>query len=373
MFDEIPADRDPDLWKSCLDWEMRTHQFHLKLIDQMEPSDAIIICLIGTSAPMRKIIAYALDKLELRCCIQDRGTGGVQFLDRIENPVYRFVHDQQLPGKREFLHNTLTDFGKHILTPEIRDLQEGIEQEIGEICENKGYSWSYQALKVIYYSRMIAYDIEQYFRTHELKYDPQTVVCSAFGEGFEQCAMTWKALLPSYLGLQHPIENDYHFSVSGAPFLQTAVFSERIHIDRDIRLFLWTNTFVKHSIHGKQSKKTDISIGLFSRAAAKLGDPQRCIRLDTERFTKTGVSLEIRDVNDTLYWYSEMRETIFEISENEITVPVYAATRIGGTPPDDVYYIIGEHINYDTFRDFLMRAAANVNPTHRNPICMIRR
>jgi hypothetical protein len=64
---------------------------------------------------------------------------------------------------------------------------------------------------------MIAYDIQKAFSERGLVYDPANVECVASGEGFEECAMTWKSMVARYLGLAHPIENDYELSVSGAP------------------------------------------------------------------------------------------------------------------------------------------------------------
>ena len=46
-------------------------------------------------------------------------------------------------------------------------------------------------------------------------HQPETVRCTAVGEGFEQCAMIWKGMLPEYLGLATPIENDATLSVTG--------------------------------------------------------------------------------------------------------------------------------------------------------------
>ena len=51
-----------------------------------------------------------------------------------------------------------------------------------------------------------------------LSYDPATAACAAFGEGFEQCAMTWKAMVVPYLGLKRPADNIFELSVSGGRF-----------------------------------------------------------------------------------------------------------------------------------------------------------
>ena len=72
-------------------------------------------------------------------------------------------------------------------------------------------------------------EIEGALRSRGFIFDKASVECEGFGESFEGCSMTWKSMLPHYLGLQNPIENNYELSVSDAPVLFNARFVERLH------------------------------------------------------------------------------------------------------------------------------------------------
>ena len=96
-----------------------------------------------------------------------------------------------------------------------------------EAVRHNSDTWNAQALEVIFYNRMIALEIAREFRKRRLQVDPKTVDALAFGEGFEQCATTWKAMVGTYLGWARPIEIDYNLSVSGMPLLRQAKFQER--------------------------------------------------------------------------------------------------------------------------------------------------
>ena len=108
-----------------------------------------------------------------------------------------------------------------------------------EAVRHNSDTWNAQALEVIFYNRMIALEIAREFRKRRLQVDPKTVDALAFGEGFEQCATTWKAMVGTYLGWARPIEIDYNLSVSGMPLLRQAKFQERGALGEDVRLFLW--------------------------------------------------------------------------------------------------------------------------------------
>ena len=92
-------------------------------------------------------------------------------------------------------------------------------------------------------------------------------------------------MLPHYMGLANPIENEFELSVSGAPFLVTAKFKERIALNGDVRLFLW---------EGENGQP----IALFYQAKARLKDPQLFAHIPLKVF-----DLEVRGVApDTIYW-----------------------------------------------------------------------
>jgi hypothetical protein len=343
MYDHMPegckpGGNEPVLWHACRDQELEIHELHMEFVSGMKPDEALIIYPIGESKPMLRLIEHAESTLGARCFVEARRAGGVRFMEGVEDPIRRFLDEEDLPGRREFIHGALTDLGTREAPA---GLAEEIEEEIREACGRIGYDWNYQALKVIYYNRMLAYDIEGTFRGPQgrgpgLTYDPATVDCVACGEGFEQCAMTWKAMLPHYMGLGKPIENDFRLSMSGAPFLMRVELRERVHLGGDVRLFLWDG------VDGER-------IALFCRAAARLRDPLLLARVPVE-----GLSIEIRNVANDLLWPAEdSSESCLKREDGSLPVPVLMGTRRGGDPPDDSYYIIARDISPEDFRSLL--------------------
>ena len=112
-------------------------------------------------------------------------------------------------------------------------------------------------MKVLAGNRVYADEIARESTRLGWEIDPNTVESVAFGEGFEQCAMAWKAMVGDYLGWARPIENDFQLSVSGAPCLFDAQFRERLDLDHDIRLFLW-------------EKPNNLWLGFYARCRGRL-------------------------------------------------------------------------------------------------------
>lgn len=343
MYNQVSNGRDPKLWNAILAWELRIHELHINSISNMKPDEALIIYPIGNSDPMRKLIEHAQKTLGQRCVLVSWQCASIEFLANVSDPIRQFLDDKELPGKREFIHDMLTDFGRRKAP---KDLAGELEAEIGETCEAIGYDWSYQALKVIYYSRVLALELEEKFREQGLVYAAQSVECVAFGEGFEQCAMTWKAMLPHYMGLANPIGNDFELSVSGAPFLVTAKFKERIALNGDVRLFLW---------EGENGQP----IALFCRAKARLKDPQLFAHIPLK-----GFNLEVRGVApDTKYWpVKHPFQSAIRIWRGRLMVPVMAALRRNNA--DEPYYLLASGISFEDFRRQLVNAEINPAPDH---------
>jgi len=329
MYNGVPNGRDPKLWNAILAWELRVHELHINFVSNMKPDEALIIYPIGDSEPMRKLIEHAQNTLGRRCVLVSWQCASVEFLANVSNPIRQFLDDKELPGKQEFIHDMLTDFGRHKM-PE--GLAEELEAEIRDACEIIGYDWSHQALKVIYYSRVLALEIEEQFRERGLVYNIQTARCTAFGEGFEQCAMTWKAMLSHYMGLAKPIENDFELSVSGAPFLVTAKLRERISLSGDVRLFLW---------EGEDGR----SIALFCRTKARLKDPQLFLHMPLK-----GLDLQVRGVApDAKYWPAKSSsQSAVRIYNGHLAVPVMAALR--RNEADEPHYLLASNISFEDFR-----------------------
>jgi len=335
MYSEVPNGREPKLWNAILAWELRVHGLHINFVSNMKPDEVLIIYPIGNSEPMRKLIEHAQNTLGRRCVLVDWQCASVEFLANASDPIRRFLDDKELPGKREFIHNMLTDFGRR-KAPE--GLAEELEAEIREACENIGYDWSYQALKVIYYNRVLALDIEEKFRERGLVYDQQSVECMAFGEGLEQCAMTWKSMLPRYMGLANPIENDPSMSVSGAAYLVNAKFKERVLLADDVRLLLW---------EGEDGRP----IALFYRTAARLKDRQLYAHVPLK-----GLNLEVWVMNDK-FWSAEAHAAL---PTGHLYVPVYTATRTGEV--NSYFYLIASGVSFEDFRDRLVNAEISSAP-----------
>ena len=126
-----------------------------------------------------------------------------------------------------------------------------------------------------------------------------------------------KAMLPKYMGLSKPIENDFDLSVSGAAFL----------IGARLR-----------------------PIALFARAAATFGDPQYYVRIPLQ-----GLTLQLQDVENRVLW-PKNESTPSNIGEAEgfLQVPIYASTR---QPGDGCYYVLGPAgMSFDHFRDIMVNA-----------------
>ena len=334
-FSGIPEDRDPELFNANLARELRVHKLHMDFVSNMKPDEALIIYPAGSSEPMSNLIQHAEKTLGRRCVIPTwESASAYNFLKDVPDLIRRFLEDDELPGKQAYVREMLTDKGRRE-APE--GVAEELEAEIREACEVIGYDWSWMALDVIYHNRVLALDIEEKFREQGLVYDPKTVECMAFGEGLEQCAMTWKSMLPHYMGLANPVENDPRLSVSGAAYLVNAEFKERIAFADDVRLLLW---------EGEDGRP----IALFYRTADRLKNPRLYAHVPL-----AGLNLEVWVLNDK-FWSAEAHTNL---PTGHLHVPVYTATRTRG---DKTYfYLIARGISFKDFRDRL--ADVEINTT----------
>lgn len=233
----IPEGRDPELWNASLVREIRNHRDHLQFISSLGPAEALVIYPIGESAPMAAVIEHARRFLGPRChVITWRVANPAPLVAGVQDPIRRWLDTEDpLLGKEQYVRDNFSDFGAR---PTRQDVAQEVEEEIRQACLVIGYDWSPAALKVIYYNRAVALEIEEAFRGQGLAYDPRALAGLAFGEGFAACAMTWKSMIPSYLGLALPIENDFDLSTEGLGFLNDARLRERLDLGGDLRLFL---------------------------------------------------------------------------------------------------------------------------------------
>jgi hypothetical protein len=294
-----------------LAWERRVNEKQKEYIRKMGPDEALVIYPIGARKAMTDLEEVAQQRLGRRCII-------INSHPPTENE-----------DPRAFL-------------PE--PIKAGLMDELLESVQKTGYDWSAGALKVILYNRKIAVEIQQECRRRGLHFDPETVNMIAFGEGFEQCAMTWKAMLPYYLDMPKPIENDYELSVSGMPLLQSAKFRERTALHRDARLFLWELS------DGRP-------MGLFVRSMARLSDQQlfATVPLKPEK-------VEVFSEDGEEFWppAREPNSAVRSSSHESIQIPIYAALR--KIPTDRAYYVVGNGVTYNEFRRALVASA--ISDTH---------
>jgi hypothetical protein len=258
----------------------------------------MVIYPIGASQPMREIEQFAQNHLGRRCIII-----------RSENPSQNERVDY-----RKLLPNTIKlELADHLF----------------EAVQKNGTNWSPNALAVLFYNRMIALEIEKEFSIRSLHFDPKTVETVAFGEGFEQCAMTWKAMLPYFLGFTKPIENDFELSVSGMPLLRSATFKGRAALSEDVRLFLW-------------ELKDGRPMALFARARSKLSDPQLFVSLPFDPRT-----LKVFDETGKLYFpsLSGLSSIVKLETVGRVKISVYTALRQIDTP----LYLVVTGISFEEF------------------------
>ena len=308
-------------WFTALNWERDVNQKQKQLMSRMKPNEAMIIYPIGETPPMLELIEHAQKCLGCRCVVLRRaGFAEPKVLHDMDEPIRHFLEDEQMEGRDEYM----------AAFPE--RWRDDAMAEIRQTCEIIGYEWNPGALKVVLGNRTWADEIAEEFAKRNLIYDPQTVEAVAFGEGFEQCAMTWKSLIPGYLGWANPIENDFNLSVSGAQFLFDAELKDRMDLGDGIRLFVWERS------HG-------IPIGLYQKPAPRFAD-----RTSYAHVPLDGIFLEAWSLGKKV-WPAD--DSPLETVDGCLKIPVFTALRKGN---EDSYYLIGANMGYEALRDLLSTA-----------------
>jgi len=319
---EPPPGTDPKLYLACFEREKQVNQRQKQYISRMKPDEALVVFPIGRSPAMLDLEQHAEKVLGPRCIIVRRNSVDPPAAwSTVPHAMQRFLTDQSLEGRSEFLKN---------VSPEI---QAELAAEISQAGELRGYDWNLAVLEVIYYSRLCAQDVLNAFGERGLTFDPQTMQCEAFGEGFEQCAMTWKQMLVPYMGLAAPAYNVFDLSVSGAPFLLKARPKERVQLDHEIQLFLW---------EGADGRP----IGLFARAWCRLKDPQFYARIPLQ-----GAAIGVWDLTSRI---KPSASSPVRQESDDLIVPVLNAIRRDST--DLTGYVIGSGVRMPEFRERLIRA-----------------
>ena len=311
--------------------ERRVNELQKEFIRSLGPHDAMVVYPIGDTPAMRGLIQTARTHLGDRCIVQQASIKPEPaVLYDMAEPIRHFLEDDALEGRDAFWE---------VIPAHLHD---DVRQEIQRACEVHGHNWNPGALKVIAGNRSYADEIACESTRLGWEIDPNTIDSVAFGEGFEQCAITWKAMVGDHLGWSNPIENDYELSVSGAPCLFDAEFRERISLDHDVRLFLW-------------EKPNDLWLGFYVRARGRLHEPHY-----NAVFMPGDAVIEVVDISDRLLWPGD--GTVVSLTDDRLRVPVLSGLRlVAGEGP---CYVIGCNMAYPDFRDLLTNAAVRpVNPS----------
>ena len=302
-------------WYAARNRERRVVALQKEFIAAMRPGELLYLHPIGDSGLMRDLKRHALDTLGDRCLVE-RGAVITEpaGLDGVPEPIRHVLHDPDHEGCAAYW----TSIPAEHRAP--------IRSEIEAACARDGYAWGTGALKVIANSYLYARFLETEMAARGFTCDPHTVTAVAFGEGFEQCAMTWKAMIPPILGWRHPVENDYDLSVSGAPVLGGARFVERLALDHDVRLFLW-------------ELPNALQLGFYARARCRLADPHYAAHVDPD-----GEVLELRDIRDRVLVPG--RDAALTEPDGRLAVPVLSGVR---KYREDDCYVVGCSTCYDRF------------------------
>ena len=309
-------------WYAARNRERRVVAMQKEFIAAMRPNELLYLHPIGDSDLMRDLERHALATLGDRCLVE-RAAGITEpaGLAGVPEPIRHVLDDPQRAGCAAYWASIPAD------------LRAPIRAEIEAACERDGYGWGTGALKVIANNYLYARFLETEMAARGFTCDPSTVTAVAFGEGFEQCAMTWKSMIPHILGWRHPVENDYDLSVSGAPVLWGARFVERLALDHDIRLFLW-------------ELPNELQLGFYARARCRLGDPHYAAHVDP-----AGEALEVRDIRDRVL--EPGGDGPLTERAGRLAVPVLSGIR---KYPETTCYVVGCSTRYARFRDLLAGA-----------------
>ena len=330
--EQPPAGADPENWAACYNRELRVNEMQKQFISRLPENAALVLFPIGNGPAMRDLEEHATKALGRRCVIVRRpGKDPPRSWAKLTDPIGQFLENPALEGRAEFLASIPAE------------IQSELAAEIRQVSPAGRQGWNVSVLEVLYYSRMCALDIERAFAERNLIYDPAVVRSEAFGEGFEQCAMTWKQMLVPYLGLAHPAENNFDLSVSGAPFLVDAQLKERIRLSHDLRLYLW------EAVDGRK-------IAMFCRAWCRLKDPQLYARVSLK-----DLKLTVREVHDKECWPAADGPALrLSVENGLLKVPVFNGIRrdfdwrsIVQTD-EEACYLIAEKISLGDFRKRLL-------------------
>ncbi len=306
-----------DAYIRCYEWEKKVLERAKAFFKQMKPDDMLVLFPIGSSPAMQDLEKAADAALGERCIIPTPTPINADSNWTID----MFLDGPDLPGREDVLRE---------VPPDIRA---ELDAEMRAARDKIGNKWNMGVIKVVVYNRLCAAETLQVMAERGLVFDPETVECEAFGEGFEQCAMTWKSMMVPYLGIKHPAPNIFDLSVTGAQFLVNAELKERIALENEVFLYLWETEDGRF-------------VAFFARAWCRLADPQYYARIDVKEmaFETWGLSEKLDPANNPA----------LRMEDDTLVMPVYNAIR--RDPTDSTIYLIAGGITYEEFRKRMVEA-----------------
>ena len=324
MSGDVPGAHIPkphDLFLATFKREVAVVERQKRFMRAMKPDEALIIFPNGYSRAMFIIEQYATEILGRRCVIVRGVHPDVPAAWRkLKDPVDRMLDDPTLEGRKEWLDK---------IPPELAD---EILAEIRTAHADEGLEISLSTVEVAFVSRMFARDVTDAFGSRNLRFDADTVTGESFGEGFEECAMTWKQMLVPYLGIKGPIPNRYDLSVSGAKFLLYARPKERLALAHDTFLYLWED-------------EKGSPIGMFARGRYRITDPAYYVTVKV-----ADPDIEVCGYGGGKFYPNP--DSSLQPVDGKMKLNVFSAIRRG---PDGLFYIRGaQGTSYDEFRQSLL-------------------
>lgn len=326
MIGDVPGPQIPkphDVFLATFKREVSVVERQMRFMNAMKPDDVLVLFPNGYSHAMFIIEQYATEVLGRRCIIIRNVHPDVPAAwHTLEDPVTRLLEDPTLEGRDQWLQGI----------PE--HLVEELFDELRRARAIEGLEFGLPAVEVAFVSRIFAHEIREQCRRRNMHFDGDTVVGEAFGEGFEECAMTWKQMLVPYLGIKGPVPNRYDLSVSGAAFLLHATPRERLALAHDIFLYLWED-------------EDGGPIGLFARGRCRITDPPYRVTVKI-----ADPAIEVWGFGGGVLYPGP--DSSLQPIDGTLMLNVYSAIRRG---PDGLYYLRGgPGATYAQFRKSLLEA-----------------
>jgi len=325
MLGDVPGSRIPkphDHFLATFKREVAVVERQKRFMAAMKPDEVLILFPNGYSRAMFIIEQYAREVLGRRCIIiRDTHTDVPAAWNKLEDPIDRLLEDPNLEGRKEWLKDVPPDVIEEVFS------------DVRKARTTEGINVGLPAVGVAFVSRIWAQEILDEFGRRNLSFDGDTVTGESFGEGFEECAMTWKQMLVPYLGIKGPIPNRYDLSVSGVKFLLYAKPKERLPLAHDTFLYLWED-------------EKGSPIGLFARGRCHIADPAYYVTVKV-----ADPDIEVWGYHGKFY---PNPDSSIQPVEGKVRLNVFSAIR---RDPDGLFYIRGAPgTSYDDFRQSMLDA-----------------